>query len=268
MLEAVGVHLSLGATRALDGVTLALRPGEALGLIGPNGAGKSTLLACLSGALAPDGGAIRLDGEDPARLAPGDLARRRAVLEQTPASAAPFALADLVGLAIPRAVPPARARTIVADSLAAVGLGHLATRPLDRLSGGERHRGHMARALAQHRAGRDLGHGRWLLLDEPTASLDLAHQASVLRAARAAAAAGAGVLAVLHDLTLAAAMADRLALMQAGRIVALGPPEAVLTPDRLAAVYGLPVAVAPLPGGPLAVTPIYSRKGESACSSP
>ena len=71
MLEAVGVHLSLGATRALDGVTLALRPGEALGLIGPNGAGKSTLLACLSGALAPDGGAIRLDGEDPARLAPG-----------------------------------------------------------------------------------------------------------------------------------------------------------------------------------------------------
>jgi iron complex transport system ATP-binding protein len=267
MLEAEGVHLALGATRALDGVTLAVRPGEVLGLIGPNGAGKSTLLACLSGALAPDRGAVRLDGEAPARLSPAELARRRAVLEQTPASAAPFVLADLVGLAIPREIPPARARTIVADSLAAVGLSYLAARPLDRLSGGERHRGHMARALAQHRAGRDAGAGRWLLLDEPTASLDLAHQASVLRAARAAAADGAGVLAVLHDLTLAAAMADRLALMQAGRVVALGSPAEVLTPARLAAVYGLPVAVAPLPGGPLAVTPIFAAEGESACSS-
>jgi len=268
MLEAKGVHLALGTTRALDGVTLAVRPGEVLGLIGPNGAGKSTLLACLSGALEPGRGAIRLDGETPARLTPGDLSRRRAVLEQTPASAAPFPLGDLVGLAIPRAIAPARAQAIVADALAAVGLSHFAGRPLDRLSGGERHRGHMARALAQHRAGRDLGHGRWLLLDEPTASLDLAHQASVLRAARAAAAGGAGVLAVLHDLTLAAAMADRLALMQAGRIVALGSAAGVLTPERLAAVYGLPVAVTPLPDGPLAVTPIYSSEGESACSSP
>jgi len=268
MLEAEGVHLALGATRALDGVTLGLHPGEVLGLIGPNGAGKSTLLACLSGALAPDRGAVRLDGADPAGLGPGDLARRRAVLEQTPASAAPFPLADLVGLAIPREIAPPRARAIVAGSLAAVGLSHLSGRPLDRLSGGERHRGHMARALAQHRAGRDLGHGRWLLLDEPTASLDLAHQASVLCAARAAAAAGAGVLAVLHDLTLAAAMADRLALMQAGRIVAAGPPTEVLTPARLAAVYGFPVAVAPLPGGPLCVAPIYSSQGESPCSSP
>jgi len=152
--------------------------------------------------------------------------------------------------------------------MASVGLGHLAERPLDSLSGGERHRGHMARALAQHLAGRELGYGRWLLLDEPTASLDLAHQAAVLRAARKAAAEGAGVLAVLHDLTLAAAMADRLALMRAGRIVALGSPPEVLTPDRLAAVYGLPVAVAPLPEGPLAVTPVYSSKGESACTSP
>jgi iron complex transport system ATP-binding protein len=268
MLEAEGVHVSLGGARALDGATLALRPGEVLGLIGPNGAGKSTLLACLSGALVPDRGAVRLDGAAPARLSPAELARRRAVLEQTPASAAPFPLAELVGLAIPRGIPPGRARAIVADSLAAVGLSHLAARPLDRLSGGERHRGHMARALAQHMAGREAGEGRWLLLDEPTASLDLAHQASVLRAARAAAAGGAGVLAVLHDLTLAAAMADRLALMQAGRIVALGAPAEVLTPGRLSTVYGLPVAVAPLPEGPLAVTPIYAAEGAAACSSP
>lgn len=267
MLEAAGVHLALGTTRALDGVTLAVRPGEVLGLIGPNGAGKSTLLACLSGALAPQGGAVRIDGETPARLPPADLARRRAVLEQTPASAAPFPLRDLVGLAIPPEIGPACARSIVAEAMASVALGHLADRPLDRLSGGERHRGHMARALAQHLAGRELGYGRWLLLDEPTASLDLAHQAAVLRAARKAAAEGAGVLAVLHDLTLAAAMADRLALMRAGRIVALGSPAEVLTPARLAAVYGLPVAVAPLPDGPLAVTPIYSSEGESACSS-
>jgi iron complex transport system ATP-binding protein len=268
MLEADGLHLARGPVPALDGAALSLRPGEVLGLVGPNGAGKSTLIACLSGALAPDRGAVRLDGDAPARLSPAELARRRAVLEQTPASAAPFPLTDLVGLAIPREIPPARARSITAEALAAVGLGALAARPLDRLSGGERHRAHMARALAQRRAGRDLGHGRWLLLDEPTASLDLAHQASVLRAARAAAADGAGVLAALHDLTLAAAMADRLALMQAGRIVALGPPAEVLTPARLAPVYGLPVTVAPLPGGGLAVAPIHALEGDPPCSSP
>ncbi|GMG83525.1 heme ABC transporter ATP-binding protein [Paralimibaculum aggregatum] len=268
-MRAEDLHLRLGRSEVLRGASLALRRGEVMALIGPNGAGKSTLLACLSGALSPDRGRVRIDGQAPAALGPAGLARRRAVLEQSPASAAPFRLAELVALAIPPEIPPAEAGALTARALAAVGLGAFAGRRIDRLSGGERHRGHMARALAQHLAGRALGAGGWLLLDEPTASLDLRHQAAVLQAARAAAAEGAGVLAVLHDLSLAAAMADRLALMAEGRILAEGPPAAVLTPERLAAVYGLPVAVAEGPGGHPAITPIYrASQGDSTCSSP
>ncbi len=192
------------------------------------------------------------------------------MLEQTPASAAAFPLEVLAGLAIPREVPPGAAASIVTDAIATMGLAHLRTRPLDRLSGGERHRAHMARALAQLAAGRWLGEGRWLMLDEPTASLDPAHQAAGLRAARGVASEGVGVLAVLHDLTLAAALADRVALMRAGQIVATGRPGAVLTPRLLAHVYGLPMIVTRVAGGPLTVTANYyaTREGESACSSP
>src|SRR5699024_6653226 len=138
---------------------------------------------------------------------------RRAVLEQTPEIGAAFRLRELVGLAIPRAVPPEAAARIEAEAMAALEIEPFAERKLDLLSGGERHRAHMARALAQLAAGRWLGHGRWLMLDERTASLDLRHQASVLMAARRAAAEGAGVLAILHDLTLAAAVADRIAIL-------------------------------------------------------
>lgn len=269
MLEAQGITLRLGGTEVLRDVDLALAPGEVLALVGPNGAGKSSLLGCLSGAFAPHRGHVRIDGDDPARLSAAALARRRAVLEQTPDSAAAFPLEVLVGLAIPRAVPPAEAAALAADAMTTMGLAHLRRRPLDRLSGGERHRAHMARALAQLAAGRGLGAGRWLLLDEPTASLDPAHQAAVLRAARGVAGEGAGVLAVLHDLTLAAALADRVALLRAGRIVATGRPGAVLTPKLLADVYGLPMSVLRVAGGPITITPDYhaTPEGERACSS-
>ncbi|MEM6487418.1 MAG: ATP-binding cassette domain-containing protein [Pseudomonadota bacterium] len=269
MLEAADVTVSLGGRRALDGATLRLAPGRVTALVGPNGAGKSTLLACLSGALGPDAGRISLDGDDPVRLTPAELGCRRAVLDQSPAAAAPFTLAELVELGIPRAIPPAEARRMVREATAALGLETMAGRSIHALSGGERHRGHMARVLAQLWAGRQLGGGRWLLLDEPTASLDLAHQASVMRAARRAAAEGVGVLAVLHDLSLAGAMADTVALMQQGRIVATGPPRYVLTNDRLAPVYGIEVAIAEPCEGVRAVVPVYrSTPGEDPCSSP
>ncbi|WP_340110540.1 ATP-binding cassette domain-containing protein [Pikeienuella sp. HZG-20] len=267
MLEARSLSLTLGGAQALDAVDLSVRPGEVLALIGPNGAGKSSLLACLSGALRPTSGFVEIDGVDPARLTPGALARRRAVLEQAPESAAPFPLADLVALAIPPEIDEAAKRRIVEEALGAVGLAALGSRPLDRLSGGERHRGHMARALAQHHAGRALGAGGWLLLDEPTASLDLAHQGAVLRAARAAARGGAGVLAVLHDLNLAAALADRVALMVQGRLLFIGPTAETLTAERLSAVYGLPVHVAPVMGA-LSITPLHAGKeGDCSCIS-
>ncbi len=258
MLEARNLRLALGGAEVLRGVDLAVAPGEVLALVGPNGSGKSSLLACLSGAIAPTGGEALMDGIPPRNLAPAALARRRAVLEQSPESAAAFTLEGLVALSIPPDVAPARSASIVEAALAATGLLTLRARPLHRVSGGERHRGHMARALAQHLAGRDTGEGRWLMLDEPTASLDLVHQAAVLRAARDAARAGAGVLAVLHDLSLAAAMADRAAILVEGRIVAEGTPAEVFQPDRLRGIYGLPVHVAPV-GTALSITPLFAH---------
>ncbi|MFO7854394.1 MAG: ATP-binding cassette domain-containing protein [Paracoccaceae bacterium] len=269
MLAGSDLHLRLGGRAALRGATLALRSGEVTALLGPNGAGKSTCLACLSGALRPDAGRVSMDGVDPGGLSPAALAEARAVLEQSPAEGLPFTVAALATLAIPRRIAPAEAEGIRRRALAAAGLAGFAERPVRALSGGERRRAHLARALAQLLAGRALGAGRWLLLDEPTAGLDLAHQAAILRAARAAAAEGAGVLAVLHDLALAAAFADRVAIMAEGRVVAEGPPAGVLTPDRLAEVYGLPVEVRRRADGALAVAPLYHLAEEpKPCTSP
>ncbi|MEM6680365.1 MAG: ATP-binding cassette domain-containing protein [Pseudomonadota bacterium] len=269
MLEARGISLSLGGLRVLDDVSLSLEPGEVLALVGPNGAGKSTLLACLSGALIPDVGHVDMDGEEPRHLTPAALGQRRAVLDQSPAVAAPFTLAELVELGIPRAIAPGDARRLVSSCSHALGLSALIDRRIDALSGGERHRAHMARTLAQLRAGRMLGAGRWLLLDEPTASLDLKHQAAAMQAARTAAREGAGVLAILHDLSLAAATADRVAVMRAGRIIATGPPAETLTPEILSPVYGIGIAVTDLGAGLRAIVPHYaSPEGEHRCSSP
>ncbi len=256
MLEARDIHASFGRAPALRGATLSARPGELLALVGPNGAGKSTLLACLSGAMAFSGHAS-LDGQHPRRLAPAALARLRAVLEQTPGLGAPFPVRTLAALAIPREIPPQEAAGIVARALALTGLTAHADRPATHLSGGERRRAHLARALAQLEAGRRLGAGRWLLLDEPAANLDPAQAASALRAAQTAARDGAGVIAVLHELDLAAAFADRVALMSEGRVVALGPPEEALAPETLHRVYGLPMKTIRL-GGALRVLPDWT----------
>jgi len=260
--------LSRGGREVLGGVSLSVRMGEIVAVAGPNGAGKSTLLGCLSGALVPSAGTVRIDGDVPHHLDPATLARRRAVLDQSPGAEVAFPVADLVALGIPREIPTDMARGIVAGALAALGLARDARRPVTALSGGERHRAHMARVIAQLMAGRALGGGRWLLLDEPTASLDFAHQVAVLRAAREAAA-GGGVLIVLHDLTLAARVADRIVLMRSGRVEADGPPREVLTAARLSQLYGHPVALAEGPDGAPAVIPVIGQhsKGDSQCLS-
>ncbi|MEL6575763.1 MAG: ATP-binding cassette domain-containing protein [Pseudomonadota bacterium] len=269
MLEARDVSITLGGVSILRGATLTVAPGRVTALVGPNGAGKSTLLACLSGALRPDRGTVRMDGEDPAHLRPAVLGTRRAVLDQSPGAAAPFTLTELVELGVPQAVAPAETRRITLGAIHDTGLSRLAERPIDALSGGERHRAHLARALAQRHAGKHLGWGRWLMLDEPTASLDLKHQASVLQVARRCADDGAGVLAVLHDLSLAAAMADTVAVMHEGRVVVSAPPAESLTPALLARVYGLEIAIAEPRAGLRAIIPIYpSTTGDHLCSSP
>jgi iron complex transport system ATP-binding protein len=209
---------------------------------------------------------VLLDGDALARLRPEALARRRAVLEQSPRLEAPFSVRALAqfGLAAMPAISPRDAGAMVGAALAQAGVDELQSRPVTSLSGGERHRAHLARALAQAAGGRRLGHGRHLLLDEPTASLDLAHQIKVMHALRRTVRDGTGVLVVLHDLNLAAAFADRVILMQAGRVVADGPPPAVLTGSRLSQVYGAPLSVIAGPGRSLRIAPDLHRYGGDA----
>ena len=244
MLEAASVVLARGGRRVLDDVSLALGPGGLVAVCGPNGAGKSSLFALLAGELRPDRGTITLDGRPLAAFSAAALAAERAALEQSPSLSAPFTVRGLVALglaAVPRAELDEPA--LVVRALAAAGVAEIADRPADRLSGGERARAHLARVLAQLWAGRAAGGGRYLLLDEPTASLDIAHQLALMEAARAEAGAGAGVLVVLHDLNLAAAFADRVVLLDAGRIVAAGAPAEVFESARLTAVYRTPIVV-------------------------
>lgn len=262
LLEARAVTLAFGrAAPAVAGASLAIAPGEVVALCGPNGAGKSTLLAALAGEVRPRGGAVLLDGEPVGALGAAGLARRRAVLEQNPQLAAPFTARELAGLAVPREVAPGAAQALVAEALAEVGLAGLKARPVHRLSGGERQRAHLARALAPLRAGRALGQGRYLLLDEPTAGLDLAFAVAAMGAARRAAAEGAGVVAVLHDLDLAAAFADRVSLMGEGRLLVCDRPARALTEARLAALYGAPLRVEVDPDGGVRVQPVYPPPG-------
>lgn len=244
MLEASGLHLRRGGRIVLDRVDLTLRPGELLALLGPNGAGKSTLLACLAGVLPPDRGEVRLDGRPLGELAPGQLARRRAVLSQRLDVPPQLLVDELVAFGRQPhrgSLPPAAERRILAAVIEEQGLGHLLGRACGTLSGGELRRAHLARVTAQLRQAD--GPPAYLLLDEPTANLDLAYQAQILDQARALADAGGGVLAILHDLNQAAQIADRLLILANGRTVAGGPPAAVLTPQLIREVYGVEALV-------------------------
>jgi iron complex transport system ATP-binding protein len=232
------VSFAYGRSPALDGVSLAARAGEFVGLLGPNGAGKSTLVRLVAGLAAPRAGSVRLAGLDPAHAPRRHVARVCALVPQEPRIAWPFTVREAVMMGrAPRqgllAVATRFDRGAVEGALVACDLVHLADRRLDALSGGERRRVFFARALAQE--------PRVLLLDEPTAFLDLAHQVAVMGMAQLAARGGLCVVAVLHDLNLAAAACDRVVVLSRGRVVAEGPPPAVLTEARVREVWGVPV---------------------------
>jgi iron complex transport system ATP-binding protein len=244
-LDAVGVRRA-GRT-VLDGVTATVAAGELVGLLGPNGAGKSTLMRTALG-LLPASGRIALGGTPLDRLGPRERALRAAYLPQERAVAWPVTVATLVGLGrLPHRASAAADAAAVEAALAAMDLGALRDRPATELSGGERARALIARALAQA--------APLLLADEPTAGLDPAHALALMARFRALARDGRGVLVTLHDLGLAARWCDRLLLLDAGRLVADGPPDAVLTPARLARTYGVTAHLARDAGGPI-VLPI------------
>ena len=259
LLEARDLHFrhAPGAPEAVAGASLAVRAGEVVGVIGPNAAGKSTLARICCGLLTAFSGDVFLKGEPLQRLTRRDRAQRVAFLPQqqphdlafTAREVALMGRAPHLGLWMlegPRDLERADSALAEADAL------DLAGRSVSQLSGGERQRVFLARAFAPDAA--------LLILDEPTASLDLAHQVLLVNALRKRARSGGGALLVLHDLALAGAACDRLVLLLAGRVIAEGAPADVLRPDILSPAYATEVDVVPDPatGQPL-VAPRIAR---------
>ncbi len=244
LIEASGIEVRLGRRPVLDGVDFHVDAGRLVCLLGPNGAGKSTLLRVLAGDLAPARGTVRFAGRPLREWQATALARRRAVMTQKPAAAFDFTSRDVVLLGrYPHCAgaPGPRDQGIASEALAAAEAGHLDGRIVTTLSGGENARVHFARTLAQVAFEAD-AHPRALFLDEPTASLDLAHQHALMRLARSLAhERGLAVVAVVHDLNLAARYADRVALLAGGRVLLEGAPREVLQPGPVKHCFGVDV---------------------------
>ncbi|UFS58943.1 heme ABC transporter ATP-binding protein [Subtercola endophyticus] len=231
-VEARGLHVALEGRRILDDVSLSAARGEVHALVGPNGAGKSTLLSVLSGDAHADRGEIRIEGRPLDAWTLRELARHRGVLLQQNAVFFPFTVQQVVEMGRAPWLGTDRDtddELAVAEALDLTETTAFADRHVPSLSGGERARVAFARVLAQ-RTG-------ILLLDEPTAALDLRHQEQVLTVARDRARNGSAVVVVLHDLTLAAAYADTVTVLHGGRVAATGVPREVFTADLLSLVY-------------------------------
>ena len=236
-LCAQGLHWSAGGTAILSDVSLDVRPGEFLGIIGPNGSGKTSLMALLAGIRRPQSGCVTLDGEPLSAYGRQAIARRIAFVEQQAETTERITARQAVELGrtphLGALTPWSRKDdAIVERALEEVDMAHFSGRLWHTLSGGERQRLHIARALAQQ--------APILLLDEPTNHLDIGHQISLLQLVRDQ---ELTVVSALHDLNHAAMFCDRIAVMQGGRIVALGTPARVLEPQRLAEVFGIAVEV-------------------------
>jgi iron complex transport system ATP-binding protein len=250
VLSAHNVSVRLGGTLIVERANLAIRPGELTALVGPNGAGKTTLVRALAG-LIPSEGNISVDSRTLASLSPRERARRIAYLPQGNVFYWPLSVANVVALGRhPHTDPFSRVsiddRAAVAQALAATETEAFAARPVTTLSGGERARVALARALATQ--------ADMLLADEPTVSLDPRHQLVVMNLlVGEAARAGGAVLAVVHDLTLAARFADRVLVMDKGRIVADALPHDALTTERIAAVFGVEIVPVDVGDGPVPI---------------
>ncbi len=248
LIEARAVAATQRGRRVLEAVDLSVSAGEVVALVGPNGAGKSTLLHVLAGDLPAAAGEVTVDGVGLERWRRADLARLRAVLPQQFDLAFPFTVIEVVRMArAPWGTTPAEDEAIVAAALAEAGATELASREFTSLSGGERARVAFARLVAQR--------ARLLLLDEPTAALDVHHQELLMQGVRRQVESGAGAVVVMHDLGLAAAYADRVALLARGTLVMVGPPSSVLRGAVLTSVYEheLDVIAHPRTGTPVVV---------------
>ncbi len=253
------VVVAPGGTRVVHGATFSVAPGQTAGLVGPNGSGKSTLLRTLYRVTRPGAGTVGIDGKDVWKLPPRTVARQVAVMTQE--TTADFDL-DVLDIVLLGRLPHHRGfggdsphDLALADrALARVGAAELAGRPFAGLSGGEKQRVLLARALVQE--------SQVLVLDEPTNHLDISFQLELMRIIGEL---GLTTLAALHDLNLAAAHCDVVAVMQAGRIVAHGPPADVLTPELIGEVFGVQ---AHLLGHPVTGRPLIAFSPRPSSSSP
>ena len=238
LLSATDVSISYGDYRALDAVSLRVEAGELVALVGPNGAGKSTLLNVLAGDRRPDSGSVELDGAPIGSWTHRELAMRRAVLLQRVGVSFPFTVEQIVRMGRAPWVATLSEElddAIVERAMVDAEIDAFAGRAYPSLSIGEQARAAFARVLAQDTS--------LLLLDEPTAALDVRHQERVLAVARERAAEGRATVVVMHDLGAAAAYADRIVVLERGEVRASGPPDAVMTPELLSAVWRHPIDV-------------------------
>ncbi len=251
-LAATSLGLMRGGRRVLDGVSASLVPGCVTAILGPNGAGKSSLLLALAGLLPTESGAVLLDGRPLGAISARERGRRIGYLAQAAEVYWDLTVEAVVTLGrLPHRGAFAGLsdadRQAVARAMALTDVARFAARPVKQLSGGERARVLLARLVA--------GEPEVVLADEPLANLDPAHQADSVALFRALADAGAAVVLVLHDLAVAARVADRVLLLADGQVVAEGAPEAVLVPEILARVYGVAVQVLTGPDGERLLVP-------------
>jgi len=253
MIEVNDLVVELGDQKVLKGLSLSVATGTVLGLVGPNGAGKTTLLRTIDGFLDPTAGTVRIDGNRIETLDASDLGQRVGVVPQESTIGFDFDVETLVEMGrYPHrgrfGTPTEADQRAIETALERTETTALRNRPITTLSGGQQQRVFIARALAQDPS--------VLLLDEPTASLDINHQTAILSLVRSIAADDRTVILAMHDLDLAARFCDRIALLENGTVRARGRPQDVLTADRLKQVFGVGVAVEPHPAtGHPSVTP-------------
>lgn len=259
-LSARSLGFGYGATAVGRDVDVEVRPGEVLCLLGPNGSGKTTLFKTLLGLLPAQAGEVRLDGTPLTQLTRQEIARRVAYVPQAQAAHFPFRVLDMVVMGRTAhlglfAAPSSRDREKAMEALTALGISDLAEQEYTRISGGQRQLVLVARALAQDAPA--------IVMDEPTASLDFGNQVVVLSEVKRLAARALAVILSTHDPDHAFSVADRVALLDGGRLIAQGPPGEVLTPERLRAVYGVTVLVERLSRGQTVCAPDYAQASVS-----
>ena len=250
LLVAEGITFECMGRRLVDGIDLALHPGDVKIVVGPNGAGKSTLLKLLSGEIRPSAGRIRVKGRPLPTWSPMALAHIRAVMPQVSEMSFPFTAFEVARLGVGvlgRGLSQRGRNEIVHEAMERAGVCHLARQIYRTLSGGEKQRVHFARVIAQLAAGRTIEGDQILLLDEPIANLDPKHQLALLEEVRTMARNGVAAIAVLHDLQIAAYSGTSILLLEKGRAVSQGDAERVLTSENIRAVFSIALTQAVLP---------------------